>query len=191
MSSYRSGELWRPESRRDGGIFFNIVIIFIFYPDTDYSICRDKPTLTKVLGKLSRFDTIFHTNVFPTETILFRQTTIWIKIWDISIHWSHFRAIFVCTLAYRRPQSNHIFLRSCQAEKLFFEIILWYLFNLSSNNCVVVTAALKRVLISRWSVSTLGRREQKPLPWPGSWCLLESSPSLSAIEWSGSRGDPF
>ena len=143
------------------------MIIFIFYPDTDYSICRDKPTLTKVLGKLSRFDTIFQTNVFPTETILFRQTTFELK-YETFPFIEAILGPFLSTLSHTEGLNPiTYFCDPVKQRKLFFEIIRWYLFNLSSNNCVVVTAALKRVLISRWSVSTLpklGRREQKPLP---------------------------
>ena len=55
----------------------------------------------------------------------------------------------------------------CDAVKWrehFLEIIRWYLFNLSSNNCVVVTAALKRVLISRWSFSALPKGTKASSP---------------------------
>ena len=165
----------------------------MFYSDC-YSICRDKPTLTKVLGKLSRFDTIFQTNVFPTETFFLGQNIIWIKIRDISIHWSNFRGHFCLYISYTEGLNPiTYFCEPVKPKEHFPKIIRWYLFNLSSNNCVVVTAALKRVLISRWSdfhtseAGTWGE-QQKHLPYRLDHHIYhESSCNLSQIEWSGSE----
>ena len=89
---------------------------------------------------------------------------------------------------FRRPQSNHIFCDPVRERKNSFSKLFACIFLIfSSNNCVVVTAALKRVLISRWPVSTLPElwgREQKRLPVLGWSYLPQSSCNSSEIEWS-------